>query len=40
MFIRSVATTIVWWCCAEMCGSPRTECARRKTLRICGANKQ
>jgi len=26
--------------CAEMRGSPRTECARRTTPNICGTNKQ
>jgi len=28
------------WRCAEMRDSPRTECARRKTLYVCGENKQ
>jgi len=28
------------WRCAEMHGSPRTECTRRNTLHMHGANKQ
>ena len=35
-----VVLQLLWWCCADCVTSPRTGCARRTKLYMCGTSKQ